>query len=122
MPEAWEGGRSWEEAAAFPFLDLGQSPRNIRTGYSGARLDRPGLNRLWDGVQSNAFDAILVLSPERRSRKCANLIRVLEEFERFATPVVFVERLCFDKTSGDDETDASPPTLNPLPPAAGVLA
>ena len=55
-------------------------------------MDRPGLNRLRDGVQANAFDAILILSPDRLSRKCANLIRMLEEFERFATPVVFVEQ------------------------------
>ena len=61
-------------------------------GYSGASLDRPGLNRLRDGVQANAFDAVLILSPDRLSRKCADLIRMLEEFERFATPVVFVEQ------------------------------
>ena len=95
-------------------------------GYSAARLDRPGLNRLRDGVQANAFDAVLILSPDRLSRKCVDLVRMLEEFERFATPVVFVERpllqLDPDKTYGDDETNACPLTLAPLPAAAGVRA
>ena len=73
-------------------------------GYSGARLDRPGLNRLRDGVPANAFDAVLILSPDRLSRKCADLIRMLEEFERFATPVVFVALLQLDSgnTYGGD--------------------
>ena len=93
-------------------------------GYIGARLDRPGLKRLRDGVQANAFDAVLILSPDRLSRKCADLIRLLQEFERFATPVVFVKQPLLrpnsDKTSGDDETDACPLTLDPLAAAAGV--
>jgi len=95
-------------------------------GYSGALLDRPGLNRLRDGVQANAFDAILILSPDRLSRKCVDLIRLLEEFERSATPVVFVEQLLLqpdsDNTYGDDETDACPLTLDPLPRPEGVRA
>ncbi len=60
-------------------------------GYSGALLARPGLDRLRDGAQASAFDAILVLSPDRLSRKYAYLILILEEFERFGTEVIFVE-------------------------------
>jgi hypothetical protein len=44
---------------------------------------------------------------------------MLEEFERFATPVVFVEQALlqpeFDKTYGDDETDVCSPMIDPLP-------
>ncbi len=61
-------------------------------GYSGTLLDRPGLNRLRDGVQANAFDAVLILSPDRLSRNCADLLRILEEFERSAMHIVFVEQ------------------------------
>ncbi len=61
-------------------------------GYSGTLLARPELDRLRDGAQAGAFDAILILSPDRLSRKYAYLILILEEFERFATPVIFLEQ------------------------------
>ena len=59
-------------------------------GYSGALLARPALDRLRDGAQAGAFDAILVQSPDRLSRKYAYLILILEEFERFGTSVIFL--------------------------------
>ena len=66
------------------------------TGWISRRAESKercaGLNRLRDGVRANAFDAVLILSPDRLSRKSADLIHLLEEFERFATPVVFVEQ------------------------------
>jgi site-specific DNA recombinase len=61
-------------------------------GYSGAVLARPALDRLRDGAQAGAFDAMVVLSPDRLSRKYAYLILILEEFERFGTQVLFVEQ------------------------------
>ena len=61
-------------------------------GYSGALLARPELDRLRDGAQEGAFDAVLALSPDRLSRKYAYLILILEEFERFGTPVMFLEQ------------------------------
>ena len=60
-------------------------------GYSGASLARPELDRLRDGAQAGAFDGILVVSPDRLSRKYAYLILILEEFERFGTQVIFLE-------------------------------
>ena len=61
-------------------------------GYSGALLARPGLDRLRDGAQAGAFDGVLVLSPDRLSRKYAYLILVLEEFERLGIQVRFLEQ------------------------------
>ena len=61
-------------------------------GYSGVLLARPGLDRLRDGAQAGAFDAIVVLSPDRLSRKYAYLILILEEFERFGVPITFLEQ------------------------------
>jgi site-specific DNA recombinase len=61
-------------------------------GYSGALLARPGLDRLRDGAQAGAFDALLVLSPDRLSRKYAYLILILEEFERYGVRVTFLEQ------------------------------
>ncbi|MGH8593855.1 MAG: recombinase family protein [Gammaproteobacteria bacterium] len=60
-------------------------------GYSGALLARPGLDRLRDGAQAGAFDALLVLSPDRLSRKYAYLILILEEFERYGVRVIVSE-------------------------------
>ncbi len=45
-------------------------------GVSGTSLDRRGLDRLRDGAEAGQFDAVLVLSPDRLSRKYAYLIRV----------------------------------------------
>jgi site-specific DNA recombinase len=69
-------------------------------GYSGATLARPGLDRLRDGARSGAFDAILVLCPDRLSRKYAYLILILEEFERFGVEVLFVEHGVTDDPQG----------------------
>ncbi|MGA2264379.1 MAG: recombinase family protein, partial [Acidobacteriota bacterium] len=61
-------------------------------GVSGARLDRPGLDRLRDGAEAGYFDAVLVLSPDRLSRKYAYLILILEEFERLGVSILFLEQ------------------------------
>jgi len=61
-------------------------------GYSGALLARPQLDRLRDGAQGGAFDAVLIHSPDRLSRKYAYLVLILEEFERFSTSVLFLEQ------------------------------
>ena len=61
-------------------------------GYSGTLLARPELDRLRDGAQAGAFDAVLVLAADRLSRKYAYLILIMEEFERFGAPVIFLEQ------------------------------
>ena len=50
------------------------SPENVYTdeGYSGSRLDRPGLDALRDGAEDGAFEVVGVLSPDRLARKYAN--------------------------------------------------
>ena len=61
-------------------------------GYSGALLARPALDRLRDAAQAGVVDAVLIHSPDRLSRKYAYLILILEEFERFGTPIYFIEQ------------------------------
>ena len=51
----------------------------VDDGYSGARLDRPGLDRLRDGAEAEAFEAALVLCPDRLARKYAYQVLILEE-------------------------------------------
>ena len=62
----------------------------VDDGYSGTRLDRPGLDRLRDGAEAGAFEAALVLCPDRLARKYAYQVLILEELERFRVQVLFL--------------------------------
>ena len=64
----------------------------VDDGYSGSRLDRPGLDRLRDGAEAGAFEAALVLCPDRLARKYAYQILILEELERFGVQVIFLDQ------------------------------
>ena len=69
------------------------SPENVYTdeGYSGSRLDRPGLDSLRDGAEDGAFEVVGVLSPDRLARKYAYQVLLLEEFKRAGCEIVFVD-------------------------------
>lgn len=62
----------------------------VDEGYSGARLDRPGLDRLRDLAAEGAFDEILVYSPDRLARQYAYQVVVCEELKRAGCEVVFL--------------------------------
>jgi site-specific DNA recombinase len=78
------------------------SPENVYTdeGYSGSRLDRPGLDALRDGAEDGAFEIIGVLSPDRLARKYAYQVLLLEELGRSGCEIVFV-----DHPISDDPND-----------------
>ena len=59
-------------------------------GYSGANLVRPGLERVRDLAAEGQIQAVLVLSPDRLSRKYAYQVLLVEEFGRHGVAVVFV--------------------------------
>ena len=61
-------------------------------GYSGARLDRPGLDRLRDAAREGEFDVLAVFSPDRLARKYAYQALLLEELRRAGCEVAFVQR------------------------------
>jgi site-specific DNA recombinase len=63
----------------------------VDEGYSGARLDRPALDRLRDAAQAGALDALLCLCPDRLARSYAYQVLILEELEQFDVMVVFLE-------------------------------
>ena len=58
-------------------------------GYSGASLNRPGLDALRDQVEAGAFDAVWCLSPDRLARAYAYQVLVLDELEAFGVQVLF---------------------------------
>ena len=57
---------------------------------SGARLDRPALDRLRDLAAEGVFEAVLVWSPDRLARRYAYQVVLLEELTRCGCEVVFV--------------------------------
>jgi site-specific DNA recombinase len=69
-------------------------------GISGARLDRPALDRLRDGAQRGEFDAVVVLSPDRLARNYAHQWLLIEELAKYHTPVVFLQNPFGDTPQG----------------------
>ena len=64
----------------------------IDEGYSGARLDRPALDRLRDAAREGEFDVLGVYSPDRLARRYAYQVLLLEELRKAACDVEFIER------------------------------
>jgi site-specific DNA recombinase len=60
-------------------------------GYSGARLDRPGLDRARDAAATGTIDAVVALCPDRLARNYVHQMIVLDELSRFGVSVVFLE-------------------------------
>jgi site-specific DNA recombinase len=63
----------------------------VDDGYSGARLDRPALDRLRDAAEAGVLDGVLCLDVDRLARAYAYQVLILEEFERFGVKVRFLE-------------------------------
>jgi len=61
-------------------------------GWSGARLDRPGLDALRDAVHEGAVDLVAVLTPDRLTRRYAYQVLLIEEFRRAGCQLIFVQR------------------------------
>ena len=57
---------------------------------SGARLDRPGLDRLRDLAAEAAFEVVLVAAPDRLARQYAYQVVVLDELTRAGCEVIFL--------------------------------
>jgi site-specific DNA recombinase len=69
-------------------------------GISGARLDRPALDRLRDGAQRGEFDAVVVLSPDRLARDYAHQWFLIEELTKLHIQVVFLHNPFGDTPQG----------------------
>src|SRR4051794_29680323 len=60
-------------------------------GYSGSRLDRPGLDALRDAVRDGVVGIVAVLTPDRLARKYAYQVLLLEEFRRAGVEIAFLQ-------------------------------
>jgi site-specific DNA recombinase len=63
----------------------------IDDGYSGARLDRPGLDALRDAAEAGVVEAVWCLSPDRLARAYAYQVLILDELARHQVPVRFTD-------------------------------
>lgn len=61
-------------------------------GYSGAKLNRPGLDRLRDAARQASFERILITAPDRLARNYVHQMLLIEELETTGCQIVFVER------------------------------
>ena len=84
---------AWAEAGGHELSD-GHVFRD--EGYSGSRLDRPGLDALRDAVRDGEVDVVAVLAPDRLARKYAYQVLLLEEFRRVGCAVAFLNHAISD--------------------------
>jgi site-specific DNA recombinase len=61
-------------------------------GYSGATLDRPGLDRLRDRAAFAEFERVLITTPDRLARKYVHQVLLIDELNQVGCPVEFLER------------------------------
>ncbi len=61
-------------------------------GYSGASLNRPGLDHLRDSIRHREIDRVLITTPDRLARNYVHQMVLLEEFERAGCQVEYLER------------------------------
>jgi site-specific DNA recombinase len=75
--------QGWTVAAEHIFRD---------DGYSGARLTRPGLERLRDRVALHELDRVLITAPDRLARNYVHQVLLLEEITATGCQIEFLDR------------------------------
>ena len=61
-------------------------------GYSGARLNRPGLDHVRDAARERSIDRLIVTAPDRLARNYVHQMVLLEELEQHGCQVEFLDR------------------------------
>ena len=64
----------------------------VDDGYSGAKLNRPGLDSLRDRAALAEFDGVLMTEPDRLARNYVHQMLVIEELEKHGISVQFLDR------------------------------
>jgi site-specific DNA recombinase len=86
-----------QRAAAEGGYDVAPEHIFVDGHHSGARLDRPALDRLRDLAAEGTFEAVLVARPDRLARQYAYQVLLIEELTRAGCRVVFLNH-AFDET------------------------
>jgi DNA invertase Pin-like site-specific DNA recombinase len=71
---------------------LGSDQLYLDEGYSGASLNRVGLDALRDAAAMAEFDVVLITAPDRLARKYVHQVLLIEELQQRGCRVEFVER------------------------------
>ena len=61
-------------------------------GYSGSKLNRPGLDRLRDTITRAEVERVLITAPDRLARNYVHQVLLLEELQRYGCQVEFLDR------------------------------
>ena len=83
LQEAVAQHSEWDLAAEHIYRD---------DGYTGAKLNRPGLDRLRDAAGMAAFEMVLVTAPDRLARKYVHQVLLIEELQNLSCDIQFLER------------------------------
>jgi site-specific DNA recombinase len=80
------------EAGKHPGWHLADEHIYRDDGHSGAKLSRPGLDRLRDRAAMAAFEMVLITAPDRLARKYIHQALLIDELEKLGCQVQFLER------------------------------
>lgn len=61
-------------------------------GYSGAKFNRPGLDRLRERATKAEFEMIFITAPDRLARNYVHQVLLIEELQNLGCQVQFLER------------------------------
>jgi site-specific DNA recombinase len=81
-----------EAVAKQPEWELAQEHIYRDDGYTGAKLNRPGLDRLRDAASMAALELVLVTAPDRLARKYVHQVLLIEELHNLGCDIQFLER------------------------------
>ena len=95
--------RPWRRASSSSLTGCARQPRSAagtwRTsdvyrddGYSGARIGRPGLDRLRDHAALAELDVVLVTAPDRLARNYVHQVLLIDELAARGCQVEFLDR------------------------------
>ena len=73
-------------------VGLGETHIYRDDGYSGATLNRPGLDRLREAVRDGLITHIMITAPDRLARSYVHQMLLLDEFKQAGVTVLFVDR------------------------------
>jgi len=65
----------------------------IDAGYSGARLDRPGLQALREAAEARLFKQVWCLTPDRLARSHVDQIFITDELAKHGVQVQYLANL-----------------------------
>ena len=81
-----------EQLATWPDWHLAEEYIYRDDGYSGAKLNRPSLDRLRDRAVLAAFDLVLMTAPDRLARHDVHQMLLINELAQRGCEVEFLER------------------------------